>query len=286
MRWLHFVFALSTSSRGIDYASEIVAFPRGASLCWGKVPNIRQETKPCFPQAPLLPAKPLSSFSPPTRLPAMPNYSHFDRLSPVSSDDGDERSVSRTVATSTLESAAAEFSESDANNDRLTLQPPTPSSTFPSPPPSTASTSSATSSPRSGPQSLVPNDPFARIYAQIEEHNRATLLNFDSERFCPSDLLLTIKVDSDTAFKFIRNYQKVPDRHWLHKVEYYDHQLQIASTRMGGARAYHDVAPTALREHLLKFWYIEHRIPFTLYKKANVDVQCMSILPRSVKATD
>ncbi|KAF8241649.1 hypothetical protein K440DRAFT_641615 [Wilcoxina mikolae CBS 423.85] len=42
---------------------------------------------------------------------------------------------------------------------------------------------------------------------------------------------------------------------------------------MGGALAYHDVAPTALREHLLKFWYIEHRIPFTFYKKANVDVQ-------------
>jgi len=55
---------------------------------------------------------------------------------------------------------------------------------------------------------------------------------------------------------------------------------------MGGARAYHDVAPTALCEHLLKFWYIDLRIPFTLYKKANVDVQSMSILPRSVKATD
>jgi len=78
----------------------------------------------------------------------------------------------------------------------------------------------------------------------------------------------------------------VPDRHWLHKVEYYDHQLQIASTRMGGARACHNVAPTALCEHLLKFWYIEHRIPSALYKNANVDVQSMSILPRSVKATD
>ena len=55
---------------------------------------------------------------------------------------------------------------------------------------------------------------------------------------------------------------------------------------MGGARAYHDVAPTALCEHLLKFWYIDLRIPFTLYKKANVDVQSMSILPRSVQATD
>ena len=78
----------------------------------------------------------------------------------------------------------------------------------------------------------------------------------------------------------------VPDRHWLHKVEYYDHQLQIASMRMGGARDYHDVAPTALCEHLLKFWYIEHRIPFTFYKKANVVEQSMSILPRSVKAMD
>ena len=87
-------------------------------------------------------------------------------------------------------------------------------------------------------------------------------------------------------FKFIRNYQQVPDRHWLHKVEYYDHQLQIASTRMGGARGYLDVAPTALREHQLRLWYIEHRIPFTLYKKANVDVPSMSILPQSVKATD
>ena len=165
MRWLHFVFALSTSSRGIDYVSVIVAFPCGASLCWGKVPNIRQETKPCFPQTPLLPAKPLSSFSPPTRLPAMPNYSHFDRRSPVSSDNGNERSVSQTVATSTLESAAAEFSEWDDNNDQLTLQPPTPSSTFPSPPHSIVSTSSARSSPHSGPQSLLPNDPFAGIYA-------------------------------------------------------------------------------------------------------------------------
>jgi len=210
-------------------------FPIGTSSCWGKVPNIHQETKPCFPQAPLLPAEPLSSFSPPTRLPAMPNYSHFDRLSPVSSDIGDKGSISRTVGTSTLESTAAQFSESDANNDRLTLQPPTPSSMFPSPPPSTASTSSATSSPCSGPQSLVPNNPFTRIHTQIQEHNSATLLNFDSERFCPNDFLLTIELDSDTAFKFIRKYQKVLDRYWLQKVEYYDPQLQIASTRMGGA---------------------------------------------------
>jgi len=78
----------------------------------------------------------------------------------------------------------------------------------------------------------------------------------------------------------------VPDHHWLHNVEHYNHQLQIASNRMGGARAYHDVAPTALPEHLLKFWYIEHSIPFTLYKIANVNVQSMCILPQSVKATD
>jgi hypothetical protein len=166
----------------------------------------------------------------------MPNYSHFDRLSPVSSDDGDERSGSRNIANTTLKSTAAEFSESDASNDRLTLQPPTPSSTFPSPPPSSAFTSSSTSSLRSGPQSLVPNDPFARIYAQIEEHNRATFFNFDSETFCPSDLLLTIEVESDTAFKFIRYYQRVPDRHWLHKVEFYNRQLQIALTTIGGAQ--------------------------------------------------
>ena len=121
---------------------------------------------------------------------------------------------------------------------------------------------------------------------QIEGHNHASLLDFDLERFYPTDLLLTIEADSNTLFKFIRNYQQVPERHWLHKVEYYNHQVQIASTRMGGARAFHDVAPTALLEHLLKFWYIEHRIPFTLYKKANVNVQSMSILPRSMKAMD
>jgi len=175
--------------------------------------------------------------------------------------------------TSTLESVAAEFSESNFTNNWLTLQPPTTSSTFPSPPPSIPSTCSATSFLRSGPQSLVPNDAFANIYLQIEDYNCATLLNCNSERFYPCNLILTIKVDSNTPFKFIWNYQKVPDRHWLSKIEYYYHQLRIASTRMGEALASHNVALTALCEHLQKFWYIEHRIPFMLYKKANVDVQ-------------
>jgi hypothetical protein len=73
MQWLLFVFALLTSSQETDSAAEIVMFRCGAFLCWGNVPNIRQETKPCFPQAPLLPANPFSFFSPPTRLPAIPN---------------------------------------------------------------------------------------------------------------------------------------------------------------------------------------------------------------------
>ena len=216
----------------------------------------------------------------------MSHYSQFDPLSPVASGNGDVCCASRTVVTSTLESAEVQSRESDCNSDRLTLQPPIPSSKFPLPPPSSASIFSAITSQCSCTQSLVPNDPFARICAQIEEHNRGTLHNFDSERFGRSNLLPTIEVDSDTPFKFIWNYQQVPDRHCFHKVEYYHHQLQIASTRIGGALAYHNVAPTALRENLVKFWYIAHCIPFTLYKKANVDVQSMSILSQSVKATD
>jgi hypothetical protein len=55
---------------------------------------------------------------------------------------------------------------------------------------------------------------------------------------------------------------------------------------MGEALAYHPVAPTALSDHLLKFWYIEHRIPYMPYQKANDDVRSMSILRQSVKTTD
>jgi hypothetical protein len=104
--------------------------------------------------------------------------------------------------------------------------------------------------------------------------------------FCLSNLLLTSEVDSDTAFKCIQNYQMVPDRHWLYKIEYYNHEVQIASNRMGEALAYHPVAPTALSDHLLKFWYIEYHIPFMPYQKANDDVRSMSILRQSVKTTD
>ena len=48
MRLLHFVFALSTSSQRIGYASEIVAFPHGASLCAVKCQTFAKKPNPAF----------------------------------------------------------------------------------------------------------------------------------------------------------------------------------------------------------------------------------------------
>ncbi|KAF8241770.1 hypothetical protein K440DRAFT_621690 [Wilcoxina mikolae CBS 423.85] len=198
----------------------------------------------------------------------MTDYSHLGRISPVSSDS-EERTVLCISAVSSPEHIAAEPSETNSSH-RFRLQQ-THSSQFPSPPPSV--TSSIGSSPHYNPPSPTPNDYLAPIYARIDKHNRDTVQHFDPKTFRPADLYLAIPVEDEVGVDFICRYRSLPDRQLLHKVELYDGSLHITSARMGGAKAYPDIAPAALRKHLWQFWFYEKCIPTSLYENAIVDIQ-------------
>ncbi|KAF8251500.1 hypothetical protein K440DRAFT_637466 [Wilcoxina mikolae CBS 423.85] len=194
----------------------------------------------------------------------MTDYSHLSRISPVSSDS-EEHKVLCITAASSPEDIVGESSEPNSSH-QLTLLP-TRCCQIPSPPPSV--TSSAGSSPYYNSPSPTLND----IYMRIDEHNRDTVQRFDPKTFRPADLHLVILVDEAVGIDFIRQYRSLPDRQLLYKVELYDGSLHITSTRMGGARAHHNIAPAALMEHLYQFGIEENRIPRSLYKKAIIHIQ-------------